>query len=84
MWKWPRTTNRRIGLVGFFAASLCLFGLYNSRYRSSAHDPAPPLHVDKSKWPLAEDKVVVMASMETEDVSWVGQSLPEYFPIHPR
>jgi len=40
-------------------------------------DGATGVGHDNDIWPTAGDKIVVMASIKTEQTDWVGQYLPE-------
>jgi hypothetical protein len=48
----------------------------------SLEDPVKSNGENSDEWPNAEDKIVVMAKMETENTDWVMEDLPEYFPTY--
>lgn len=71
-------SRRKFFLLGT-AATLCVCLVW--LFRSAVFDLWPPA-IDYGsqyilKGPQAEDKVIVMAKMEAEDVSWVAEELPE-------
>lgn len=46
-------------------------------YGSGLAKPSGVVDNDDAEWSVAPEKAIVMAKMETEDVNWVNENLPE-------